>query len=240
MTQTPHINDGIPTESFTRLSDNEDYYNLAFKRTERIISATFYILSFIGKSDTVSVHYDNLSKKAMSLHETSLASLAVYEQSAKRELFDLQQALVALQGAWIIASAARVVASDATTALLDETDAVLRYIKNHYTESSSSARTLSSAPARITTSPQRRRQRVAIPQNDLSSDAILVYSDLNDRATRIKTVLEAKPAATIKDLSEIITDVSTKTIQRELNSLIEKGEIKRDGERRWSTYTIVS
>jgi len=53
----------------------------------------------------------------------------------------------------------------------------------------------------------------------------MVYSQLTDRAERIKTVLEAKPQATIKDVSEIITDVSEKTIQRELNSLIEKGQI---------------
>jgi DeoR/GlpR family transcriptional regulator of sugar metabolism len=75
--------------------------------------------------------------------------------------------------------------------------------------------------------------------NDLSSDAILVYSELNDRTSRIRTVLDAKPNATIKDLSEIITDVSSKTIQRDLNSLIESGEVIRQGERRWSTYSVV-
>ena len=83
-----------------------------------------------------------------------------------------------------------------------------------------------------------RRSRPNIPSNDFSSDAVLVYSDLSDRTTRIKTVLDAKPEATIKDLSEIITDVSTKTIQRDLNSLIESGQVIRQGERRWSKYSI--
>jgi DeoR/GlpR family transcriptional regulator of sugar metabolism len=72
----------------------------------------------------------------------------------------------------------------------------------------------------------------------MSSDAILVYSDLGERTTRIKTVLEAKPEATIKDLTDIITDVSAKTIQRDLNSLIERGEVIRQGERRWSKYSL--
>jgi DeoR/GlpR family transcriptional regulator of sugar metabolism len=67
-----------------------------------------------------------------------------------------------------------------------------------------------------------------------------VYSALSDRTTRIKTVLEAKPNATIKDLKDIITDVSSKTIQRDLNSLIESGEVIREGERRWSTYSLKS
>jgi DeoR/GlpR family transcriptional regulator of sugar metabolism len=67
----------------------------------------------------------------------------------------------------------------------------------------------------------------------------MVYSQLTDRADRIKTVLEAKPEATVKDVAEIITDVSEKTIQRELNSLIEKGQVVREGERRWSKYSVV-
>jgi DeoR/GlpR family transcriptional regulator of sugar metabolism len=79
---------------------------------------------------------------------------------------------------------------------------------------------------------------VQIPAGDISSDAYMVYSQMTDRAERIKTVLEAKPHATIKDISEIITDVSEKTIQRELNSLIEKGQVQREGERRWSRYSV--
>ena len=76
-----------------------------------------------------------------------------------------------------------------------------------------------------------------MPAGDISTDAYLVYSQLTDRAERIKTVLEAKPQATIKDIAEVITDVSEKTIQRELNSLIEKGQVVREGERRWSRYS---
>ena len=75
---------------------------------------------------------------------------------------------------------------------------------------------------------------------DLSTDAHLVYSQLVDRGARIKTVLEAVPEATIKDIAEVITDVSEKTIQRELNSLIEKGQVVREGERRWSKYSIAA
>jgi predicted HTH transcriptional regulator len=83
-----------------------------------------------------------------------------------------------------------------------------------------------------------RAKRVRIPEGDISSDAYLVYSQLTDRAERIKTVLEAKPQASIKDIAEVITDVSEKTIQRELNSLIEKGQVIREGERRWSKYSV--
>ena len=46
-------------------------------------------------------------------------------------------------------------------------------------------------------------------------------------------------SASIKDVSTLIRDVSEKTIQRELQALIEAGVLRKEGERRWSTYYIV-
>lgn len=231
-----HQNDSLI--SIKRLSSNNDYYNVVFKKTERVASAVFYILSFIEINEHTNVHYKYLSDKAMTLHEAVIASLNLFEYEVKAKIFSLQQALVALASALALVTAARVVTTDITESISSEIDDVLRYIRNHYApvESGliSSGRALPTVPAR----PQVRRTRPHLPKHDFSSEAILVYSDLSDRTTRIKTVLEAKPNATIKDLSEIITDVSTKTIQRDLNSLIENGQVIREGERRWSKYSL--
>ncbi len=40
----------------------------------------------------------------------------------------------------------------------------------------------------------------------------------------------------IKDISVAFTDCSEKTIQRELNSLVDKSQIKKNGSKRWSKY----
>jgi predicted HTH transcriptional regulator len=168
-------------------------------------------------------------------------SLNLFEHEVPREIHTLQSALVALGSTLTLATSAGVVTPDIESVITSEIDVVLRYVRNHYVVSNGAARTGSSStlqPARTEKVGVVRRKRPQIPVNDLSSDAVLVYSDLNDRTSRIKTVLEAKPEATIKDLSEIITDVSTKTIQRDLNSLIESGEVIRQGERRWSKYSI--
>lgn len=42
----------------------------------------------------------------------------------------------------------------------------------------------------------------------------------------------------IKDFAQVITGCSEKTIQRELLELVEKGVLKKEGERRWSTYYL--
>ncbi len=60
----------------------------------------------------------------------------------------------------------------------------------------------------------------------------------SNRQSVILSYLKKNREATIKDISEIIKDCSEKTIQRELNSLISEGVLKRTGVRRWSKYSI--
>lgn len=230
-----------------RLAANNEYYNNVFKKTERTVSVVFYILSYIERSQETEFHIKTLSDKAMAVHEASLATLSLYEYEAKEKIFPFQQSLVALEGSLRIANAARVLTDEVLALLTGEVDLVQRYLRNHFVgaipltmRDSESTLGLGAKPsAARKVSGESRPRTVAIPKGDISSDAHMVYSQLVDRAARIKTVLEAKPAATIKDISEVITDVSEKTIQRELNSLIEKGQVIREGERRWSKYSVV-
>jgi predicted HTH transcriptional regulator len=60
----------------------------------------------------------------------------------------------------------------------------------------------------------------------------------SERKDRIRAIVREKGQVGIKDISDIITGVSEKSIQRDLNDMIEKGEIVRIGERRWSTYRM--
>jgi hypothetical protein len=62
----------------------------------------------------------------------------------------------------------------------------------------------------------------------------------SDRQEAILSVLKSKGPTYIKDISTVIRDVSEKTIQRELQDLVEKGIIERSGERRWTTYVLAS
>jgi hypothetical protein len=209
--------------SLKRLATNEDYYNIVFKKTERISSAVFYILSHISISETNRIHHNLLSQKAMSLHEAAIASLNLFPHEIKDGLYALQHALVALESSLMLSVGARVVSLDIVAPIADELDSVTRYIKNHYlNEAAGPSLSPRSATKPVSSLPRLRRQRPIIPKNDMSSEAVLV----------------AKPEATIKDLADIITDVSTKTIQRDLNSLIQRGEVIRHGEKRWSKYSI--
>lgn len=61
----------------------------------------------------------------------------------------------------------------------------------------------------------------------------------NDREKRIIDVIRDKGTVSIKDISSVVFDVSEKTIQRTLQLLIDKGQIKKEGERRWAKYQLV-
>ncbi len=61
----------------------------------------------------------------------------------------------------------------------------------------------------------------------------------DDREKRVLDVIRDKGIVSIKDISTVIFDVSEKTIQRTLQLLIDKGQIKKEGERRWAKYQLI-
>lgn len=58
----------------------------------------------------------------------------------------------------------------------------------------------------------------------------------SDRTAKILEIIRGHQGISIKGISSIIRDCSEKTIQRELGTLIDKGLVIREGERRWSIY----
>ncbi len=75
-----------------------------------------------------------------------------------------------------------------------------------------------------------------VPRSESSQGSI--------RPSRSDDVLEffrksKRSDVSIKDISAVVRGCSEKTIQRELISLVEKGLLRKEGERRWSRYFLV-
>lgn len=60
----------------------------------------------------------------------------------------------------------------------------------------------------------------------------------NNRKGIIIGLLKRKKEIMIKDVSPLISGCSEKTIQRELLSMVKEGILKKDGEKRWSRYSL--
>lgn len=59
------------------------------------------------------------------------------------------------------------------------------------------------------------------------------------RRNDVLNIVKAKGQVSIKDIILMLKDVSEKTIQRELFSLVKEGVLKKEGEKRWSVYKLV-
>lgn len=82
-----------------------------------------------------------------------------------------------------------------------------------------------------------RPQRIAAP-SPKGHDKGHIKDKTADRREAIKSILQSKGSSYIKDISTMFRDVSEKTIQRELQALVDSGEITKTGERRWTQYAL--
>ncbi len=76
-------------------------------------------------------------------------------------------------------------------------------------------------------------------REEISKGLVKDIQKVSERRDAVLSVIGNKPNANIKDISTVIRGVSEKTIQRELQALIEEGVVRKQGERRWSTYSLI-
>lgn len=74
----------------------------------------------------------------------------------------------------------------------------------------------------------------------IKRDTHLKTADIrhSNRRSTILELLQNKAFVTVKDVNDAIQGCSSKTLQRELLSLVNEGILKKEGERRWSTYSL--
>ncbi len=65
-----------------------------------------------------------------------------------------------------------------------------------------------------------------------------ISMDIGTRRRRILEIVKSRGSATINEFTDSIKGCSSKTIQRELTSLVLSGTLKKTGERRWSKYSM--
>jgi hypothetical protein len=77
-------------------------------------------------------------------------------------------------------------------------------------------------------------RRISSAISDLNTKSF--FDNKEERKHKILGLIKDKKEVSIKDISIAFSDCSEKTIQRELNTLVAQGQIKKIGEKRWSRY----
>jgi len=225
------------------LASNTEYFRYIFKKTEKIACAVFYILEDTKSDKQENVVIKDLEKTALETINLALVSLQSYENGASLILTKLRHSLIGLQSKLRVLHASHRLSPEHLHVFVDEIDSVVRTLNNFLNIGSKEALFLEEAMADGPVRLQSGKARSFAKQN--RANASLSSADLGraggnslDRRTRIIEALKSKKDASIKDISEVVTDCSEKTIQRELNSLINDSLVSRKGQRRWSTYSL--
>jgi hypothetical protein len=82
--------------------------------------------------------------------------------------------------------------------------------------------------------------KTAVKNMPASPPTIQKVSQKNDSGRRdlILNIVRKNIKVGIKDISSVVKDCSEKTIQRELTALVDEGVLKKEGDRRWSRYSL--
>ncbi len=224
------------TQSTQRLIQDQDYYKYIFKKTERIVSVVFYITQNLPQGERNKSHIEDIELKAREVHNAILSSLEARAHVAEDSIREAAHAVITMESKLRVAQAMGLLSNEVLGVLVGEIDAVLRGM-NKYLQNESVILSEPELSAKKSSAQKRSGQSQSSTRNVLPQTEVTA-AQKDTRQARILTVIEARGEASIKDIVEVINDVSEKTIQRELSAMIEDNLVKRQGERRWSKYML--
>lgn len=230
----------LKTNPTSGILEDIEYYKYIFKKTEKMACAVFYILRgghAEAQKDSVAV---NLEEAAQTLLDVALETLKSTGKDLEKRAWNLKYGLIRFESKLRVANAARFIDTELLEVFVHEIESVQRSLRK-YVEPAVVNPLVGGDVMRETI----RGRRPARVKAELTSGEHSTVSSnnvgpvLQSRRDRVLNVLRDKGEATIKDIVEVVTDCSEKTIQRELISLIKDNIVSKEGERRWSKYKLV-
>lgn len=215
-----------------------------YKKAERLAKAIHLITPAFAESESLRNRIDAI---AVGLVDAAIYSSNAARASLSRELLTLSSILSIAQASGLLSSMNAELIARETHILLEE---VAEYeeprlsLDESLTLSEIAQKAFSqdaSAHTQKMKAPLRAEKNIAKPQAQYKGqikDIVAVSDTKKDRREAVLSVIRNKKVASIKDISTVIRDVSEKTIQRELIALVAAGAVMKQGERRWSTYSL--
>ena len=235
-------------QSFWRtigLIGGDEHLFYIFKKTERIVTAMYLVTNLVKDNDPLKWE---IREQCMSLISSAIAIASADSPEKNSYLRFFLSSLLESRTFINISLGSHIISKMNAEMIMEEIDALVIHIKDRalddatragyvlsksffMTESSAKTedkgqneRNTPMAPMSFKKTPQR---------NDVLNDG-----QKNSRKVSILEILKKQPNLTIKDIVKVIPGCSTKTIQRELSDLVRAGMVKKEGDRRWSRYSL--
>ena len=218
-----------------------------YKKAERLAKALHLVAPAFSESLSLRNRLDAI---AIGLVDAAVLPPGVARTALSRELLALSSVLsiartsglLSAMNADLIANEARVLLQEVAIyeepRLLFDEAPTLSGIAKHALKREASHPVALATPLKRH-APARTHSASAASKGQIKDIAESPRAHIKDRREAVMSVIRNKGSVSIKDISTLIRGVSEKTIQRELATLIESGVIRKQGERRWSTYSLV-
>jgi len=250
--QTPAFNDPLNWKSLGFFS-GEDYLIYIFKKTEKITSALYLVSGLLKDEEPMKWELRDKGMDLLSSSFTASSSLPGDKNSVIQSLFTAALETISLLN---VCHISHLISEMNHKILVREIDQVVNLLKERLTASAESAGYVlseqffktqslfssgfnSDQDTRFKTQDSRHKGHSSNASSKaISNGQVATQQKKSQRQEYIINVLKGQSNLTIKDFSKVIKDCSEKTIQRELIELVDKGVIKKEGERRWSRYSL--
>jgi len=231
------------------LKDNPQLVYL-YKKTEKLVSALYLLSSFISDKEPVKWQIREVAVSLLSL------SIGLSDRTSSKQIsthFDFISGGLKLLSFLEISYLSGIISemnfnilkyelcSLIQTVEQDEKGSVTKGLvfSDHFFDVPVPAQVLNPTPAFIDKGQNIMSDRLSFKKvSETVKTSELKQKDKSNRQDIIISLLKKNNELGIKDFTSSIKDCSEKTIQRELVLLVTKGLIKKDGEKRWSRYSL--
>ncbi|MFZ2167624.1 MAG: hypothetical protein WAV50_02000 [Minisyncoccia bacterium] len=217
-----------------------------YKKTERLAKALHLIAPAFAESASLRNRIDAI---AIGLVDAAVLAPGVARTALSRELLALSSVLgIARTGGLLSAMNAELISREAHVLLqevaayeeprlfLDDAPTLSGIAKT--AQRKDAQHTVNTVPTKHTAPHRVAPKTVSVHKRQIKDNTTEPTSHIKDRREAVMSVIRGKGSVSIKDISTLIRGVSEKTIQRELMALIESGIVLKQGERRWSVYSL--
>jgi hypothetical protein len=202
-----------------------------YKKSERLASALYLIIPAFRDALALKAKAEST---ALALTEAASLPPGVFRDALSRELLAVSSVLsIARVGGLLSAMNVELIAREVQMLLADLAAYEEPQLSLSYTPTL--ATLVRQAPAMTLSDGT---PRMPVPRDRTKSIVRAEKGHTSERKQSILSFIGERGTVSIKDISLAIRNVSEKTIQRELQALIETGRVERQGERRWSVYSI--
>jgi len=231
----------------------EEYLIFIFKKTEKITSALYLISGLLKDNEPIKWELRDRGIDLLSSSFEASCSLPGDKNATIQSLFTAALETLSLLN---VAKVSNLISEMNYRLLVSEIDNVIAILRDRLAQSAESAGYVLSESFFKTpdlfssgfrsaengrSAGGNQNSVVSVSQAGRASQGQNVLKvKKNQRQELIIKALEGQSGLTVKDFSKFIRDCSEKTIQRELIDLVARGLVKREGERRWSRYSLNS